>query len=79
MGGIPSGVKPTEGTSWLAPRGPKNPGKRKAITQYGRWGEFGRQGQPERPIFRPTMDLYFASGFKTVGKKALRDIGRLWR
>lgn len=65
FGGIPAGVYDTGGKSWLG-RGDR--GERKLIAQYANWMEYGRRGQPSRPLFRPTLGEY-------VSGKALTRLG----
>lgn len=54
MGGIPAGIQ-VEGSSWF---GQGFEGKPRYVAQYGRWMEYGRPGQPARPLFRPTFGEY---------------------
>jgi hypothetical protein len=59
MGGIPSGETDSGNVSWL---GKGDRGRPVPIAQYARWMEFGRRGQPERPLFQPTLVEYRTGG-----------------
>jgi len=61
MGGIPSGETDSGNVSWF---GTGDKGRRMPIAQYARWLEFGRRGQPERPLFQPTLVEYKDGGAK---------------
>lgn len=76
MGGIPSGEMDSGNVSWLG-RGDR--GRKMPIAQYAHWMEFGRRGQPARPMFGPTMVEYSASGaIKQLGE-SFRKIRGAWR
>jgi len=66
MGGIPSGEMDSGNVSWL---GKGDKGRRLPIALYARWMEFGRRGQPERPLFQPTLVEYRTG-------KAIEQFGR---
>lgn len=55
MGGIPAGVMDSGNVSWL---GKGDRGRPVPIAEYARWMEYGRKGQPARPLFRPTLIEY---------------------
>ena len=75
MAGVVPGVMATVSSSMFG----KAKGVRKVlISQYALWMEFGRRGQPARPLFRPTKTEYRRKGFITQGERALRRIGRGW-
>ena len=65
FGGIPGNVRDTGNVSWL---GKGNRGRVLPIALYANWMEYGRRGQPARPLFRPTLIEY-------AGKKALVRLG----
>lgn len=74
MGGIPAGLM-VEGSSWY---GDGSTGQPRSIAEYGSWMEYGREGQPARPLFVPTMLDYANPAAKTEGLLALNRIGRKW-
>jgi len=55
FGGIPSNARDTGGVSWL---GKGDKGRPLSIALYANWMEYGRSGQPARPLFRPTLIEY---------------------
>lgn len=55
FGGIPAGIMDTGNVSWF---GKGDRGRPVPIAQYGIWMEYGRRGQPSRPLFRPTLIEY---------------------
>jgi hypothetical protein len=57
FGGVPAGVHDSGNVSWL---GKGNRGRRMLIAQYAIWMEYGRSGQPSRPLFGPTLIDYAA-------------------
>ena len=65
MGGIPSGERDSGNVSWL---GSGDKGRSIPIAQYANWMEFGRRGQPARPLFQPTLVEYSKEG-------AIRQLG----
>jgi len=76
LGGVRPGAKDSGRTSWF---GKRDKGRSMDISQYGRWGEFGRSKQPARPIVAPTTDEYANEGWLKEGKSGLRKIGNKWR
>jgi len=66
FGGIPAGVLDSGNVSWF---GKGDKGRRIPIAQYAYWLEYGRAGQPSRPLFRPTLIEYYEGG------KALTRLG----
>jgi len=59
MGGIPSGEQDSGNVSWL---GKGDRGRKMPIALYARYMEFGRRGQPARPLFQPTLVEYTTGG-----------------
>lgn len=75
MAGITPGKRATVSSSMFG----KAKGTRKVlISEYARWMEFGRRGQPARPLFQPTMEEYRRDGFIKQGQKSLRRIKGGW-
>jgi hypothetical protein len=58
FGGVPEGVM-APGTSWFG----TEPGSPISVAQYGSWLEYGRNKQPERPLFRPTLQEFIREGW----------------
>jgi len=52
--------------------------KKVLIAQYARWMEFGRKGQPARPLFGPTKNEYRRGGFPKRGQQSLNKIKWSW-
>ena len=76
FGGIPANARDTGGKSWL---GKGDKGRIMSIAQYGNWMEYGRAGQPARPLFRPTLIEYSSGKALTrLGEARRRLIGG-WR
>lgn len=48
------------------------------IAQYAGWMEFGRSGQPARPLFTPTKEEYRVTGFRKRGRESLNRIKWSW-
>ena len=71
------GVMDSGKKSWF---GKADKGPRKEIAWYGRMGEYGRTGQPARPLFEPTLDEYLieADGIGKRAKESMRKIGNNW-
>lgn len=84
MGGIEAGMK-VGGTSWFGKglgrsrKGGGGLGHVVDVAQYARWLEFGRRGQPKRPLFQPTTVEYWKEGFEKRGKESLYKIRGAWR
>jgi len=76
FGGIPAGVYDSGGKSWL---GKGNRGRKMPIAQYANWMEYGRAGQPSRPLFRPTLIEYSAGKGLTQLADARRKLMGEWR
>lgn len=76
MGGIPSGEMDSGNVSWL---GKGDRGRRLPIALYARWMEFGRRGQPERPLFQPTLVEYRAGGAVDQLFRTAARLRRAWR
>ena len=76
--GIPPGIMDRGGKSWLHPKGSGNPGKSKEIAKYFYWGEYGRRGQPARPVITPTAKE-FIKEWRTMCRTALRNVQRVWK
>jgi len=75
MGGITPGVSSTGGESMFKSGG----GRPVLISAYGKWMEFGRKGQPARPLFGPTTKEYSANKLPAqVGKTSIFIRGS-WR
>jgi hypothetical protein len=75
MGGIPAGVKDSGDKSWLGP----GRGRSLPIAEYANWLEFGRTGQPKRPVFVPTTKEYKAKGFVKQIEFTAKGIQKQWR
>lgn len=76
FGGIPAGVYDTGGKSWL---GSGDRGRSMPIAQYANWMEYGRSGQPSRPLFRPTLIEYSSGKALTRLGEARRNLIGGWR
>ena len=76
FGGIAAGVYDTGNVSWL---GQGNKGRKVQIAQYGHWMEYGRRGQPARPLFTPTLTEYASGQASATASNSLRQIGGGWR
>jgi hypothetical protein len=83
--GVPAGVMDSGNKSWfsgLTQGAGDVTCKRKEISKYGaimeRGGIFAGQTHLARPIFKPTLLMYGASGFKTRGAEALQSLKRYW-
>jgi len=84
MAGVPAGVRDSGGKSWFYPRSSDKQKKHgsRSIATYAYYGEFGHGGknpQPARPIFVPTLIEYEKDGWPKQGDDALKYIGRQWR
>ena len=75
MSGITPGVMDKGGTSMYGSKG----GRPVLISAYGRWMEFGRRGQPARPIFGPTTEEYSMGRWLRIGKNSIFTVRRAWR
>jgi len=76
MGGIPSGERDSGNVSWF---GQGDKGRSLPIALYARWMEFGRRGQPERPLFQPTLVQYHMGGAVQQMKLTFAKIRGAWR
>jgi hypothetical protein len=75
MAGVTPGVRATVSSSLF---GKAKEARKVLISQYALWMEFGRRGQPARPLFRPTKTEYRRGGFIIQGQKSLRRIMMGW-
>ena len=73
MAGVVPGVRASVSSSMF---GKKT--RKVLLSQYALWMEYGRSGQPARPLFTPTKTEYRRRGFIIQGQKALRRIKRGW-
>ena len=76
MGGVPSGEMDSGNVSWL---GKGDRGRRLPIALYARWMEFGRRGQPERPLFQPTLVQYRTGKAIEQFTRSMATIKGAWR
>ena len=76
MGGVPSGEMDSGNVSWFG-RGDR--GRRLPIALYARWMEFGRRGQPERPLFQPTLVEYRTGKAIEQFGKSMAKIRGAWK
>lgn len=77
LGGVRPGSRHSGGTSWLG-RGDKTSGSRD-LTEIGRFAEFGRKGQPARPIVEPTTEEYSKDRWLKEAESSLRKMANKWR
>lgn len=75
MSGVSPGVRATISSSMF---GAAKGTRKVLISQYALWMEYGRRGQPARPLFGPTKTEYRRGGFIVQGQKALRKIKTGW-
>lgn len=75
MGGIEAGLM-VGGTSWF---GKGDRGHVVDVAEYARFLEFGRKGQPERPLFQPTTVEYWKDEFVKKGAESLKRVRGAWR
>jgi len=75
FGGVPANVWDTGGVSWFGPKY----SRRVLIAQYAHWMEYGRRGQPARPLFRPTLIEYSEGKGNKTARNSLNQIGKGWR
>jgi hypothetical protein len=76
MAGVPAGVMDYGMKSWFG----ANVARRQLpIALYARWMEFGRAGQPERPLFQPTTVEYWRGGMRNKAAESLGFIKGEWR
>lgn len=75
MGGVRSEIM-VPGSSWFG-EGYSGPGI--SIAQYGRWMEYGRRGQPPRPLFGFTLEEFKMHGWPKVISRATRIMKGAWR
>jgi hypothetical protein len=73
LGGIKAGIKDSGNKNW----GLKGPTK--DIAWYGRIMEFGRKGQPARPLFGPMALKYYRTSYGRLCNKQFGIIKSLWR
>jgi hypothetical protein len=86
-GSVPYGAMDTGGKSWhYGGKGSKGPqGKSRSIARYAIAGEYSRpkdhryKGQPERPVFRPSMSEYAGAGWLVRADETLALMGNTWR
>jgi hypothetical protein len=76
FGGVPAGVYDSGNVSWF---GQGDKGRKVLIAQYANWMEYGRRGQPPRPLFGPTLIEYSAGKAKTTAATSQHQIGKGWR
>ena len=74
MGGVPPG-RLVEGSSWF---GEGHTGQPRYIAQYASWMEYGRRGQPPRPLFRPTLDRFAPDEGRREAIRSLNELARRW-
>ena len=48
------------------------------IAEYGWWMEYGRYGQPARPLFTPTRDEYANGQWKKRADDVLQKVNNSW-
>ena len=74
FGGIPGDVvAPT--WSWFG----TEPGAAMRVADYGYWVEYGRNGQAERPLFRPTLEEFIEEGWPKLADMTISKIMEAWR
>lgn len=74
FGGIDADIM-APGTSWFG----EKPGSPISIAEYGYWLEYGRRGQPARPLFRPTLDEFVEEGWQRVADFSISKMANAWR
>lgn len=74
MGGVPPGIL-VEGSSWY---GEGYTGRPAYVGEYARYMEYGRVGQPERPLFQPSLVEYREGGAQQEAIKTLNNIASRW-
>lgn len=74
FGGIPEGVM-APGTSWFGDK----PGTPVSVAEYGYWAEYGRNNQPARPLFRPTLEEFVAEGWPKLANFTIGKMMGAWR
>lgn len=74
IGGVPAGIM-VSGTSWF---GGGDSGAARDVAQYARWMEYGRRGQPPRPLFQPVLNDFRKYDAERIGLKSLRRIAKKW-
>lgn len=72
LGGVKAGARDSGGKNWEL-KGPS-----KEIVTYGKWMEFGRRGQPARPLFGPMARKYYRTGYSYLVKMHFGKIHSLW-
>jgi len=76
FGGIPAGVMDVGNVSWF---GKGDRGRPMPIALYAYWMEYGRRGQPSRPLFRPTLIEYSEGKALARIDESKTKIGEGWR
>lgn len=76
FGGVPANVFDSGNVSWF---GKGDKGRKVSIAQYANWMEYGRRGQPSRPLFGPTLIEYSDGKGKATASRSQEKIGRQWR
>ena len=74
MGGITPGAYSQGGESMYGGKG-----RPVLISAYGKWMEFGRSGQPARPLFEPTTKEYSAEKLPRQVRRTSISIKGSWR
>jgi len=75
MGGIEVGMV-VGGTSWF---GKGDRGHSVDVAQYATWLEYGRKGQPARPLFVPSTEEYWQGEFQKQGIQSLHKMKGYWK
>ncbi len=76
FGGIPANILDSGNVSWF---GKGDQGRKIPIAQYAYWMEYGRTGQPARPLFGPTLIEYSDGQAKVTALHSQRKVGKGWR
>ena len=74
FGGIPEGVMAPR-MSWFG----DTPGTPISVAQYGYWAEYGRNKQPARPLFFPTLSEFLAEGWPKLATFTIGKMMGAWR
>jgi len=74
FGGI-SGDIIVPGSSWF---GDGFSGRPVSLALYGYWGEYGRTGQPPRPLFNPALEEFKRNEWQDEITTTMRKIREAW-
>ena len=74
FGGIPEGAMAPR-MSWFGDK----PGTPISVAEYGYWTEYGRNNQPERPLFRPTLEEFKDEGWPKLANFTIGKMMAAWR